>query len=246
MDIVAPVAAAAAATRSGVRDAKAGALKAATRRPPVRMTVVAAALVLIAGGAFWFSRTHTTAGEAQQTAALKSSVPAGVSPASKNDGLVPPHDSTAVATKPSHKANHATTPTMNASSSDNSITPMTDSNPAAPGSEKHAVPVKQAVPPPATAAATHAPAPKPARAAPVEQGSLSVYFLGGVGDVWIDGALFPHQPPFEKAPLAAGKHRVSCRMSEDTQSKEITVNIRPEKETVIEYEVGGQPVVSDE
>jgi hypothetical protein len=84
------------------------------------------------------------------------------------------------------------------------------------------------------------------RTATVEKGSLSVYFLGGVGDVWIDGKLFPHQPPFEKAPLSAGTHRVSCRMSEDNQSKEITVTIRPEKETVIEYEVGSNPVVSED
>jgi serine/threonine-protein kinase len=132
-------------------------------------------------------------------------------------------------TSPVHKPD---APTMTASSSDAALTPITDTKPPVQVPEKPAP--------------KHEPAPKPVRTATVEKGSLSVYFLGGVGDVWIDGKLFPHQPPFEKAPLSAGTHRVSCRMSEDKQSKEITVTIRPEKETVIEYEVGSNPVVSED
>jgi hypothetical protein len=35
-------------------------------------------------------------------------------------------------------------------------------------------------------------------------------------------------------------------MSGDAESHELTVNIRPGQETVIEYEVGKTPVVSDD
>ncbi|HEX6790052.1 MAG TPA: protein kinase [Candidatus Krumholzibacteria bacterium] len=87
------------------------------------------------------------------------------------------------------------------------------------------------------------PAPAPV---PVATGSLSVYFLGGVGHVWVDGTLFEVQPPFDKAPLAAGAHRLECRMSGEEDSRTITVTIHPGRETVIEYEVGGKPVVVDE
>ncbi|HKW14061.1 MAG TPA: protein kinase [Candidatus Krumholzibacteria bacterium] len=241
MDIVTPVTAAAAMAGSA-RGARATP-RTASRRKPAWIAGIAAALVLMAGGTFWFSRSHTTTGEPQQTAALKTH---SVAPPLQGQALVPPHDSTAVATKPSGADNPATKPTMVASSSDNGLTPLTENTPAGPAPEKHVSATRQVTPPPVAGAPKHDTATKPARTVIVEQGSLSVYFLGGVGDVWIDGKLFPHQPPFERAPLAAGEHRVSCRMSEDTQSKEITVTIRPEKETVIEYEVGAEPVVSDE
>jgi len=240
MDIVTPVVAAAAMASSAHGARAKAAPRTASRRKPVWMAGIAAALVVMAGSAFWFSRSHTTSGEPQPTAALKAN------PASKNHAPVTLRDSTAVAAKPAGAGNSATKPTMVASSSDNGITPLTDNAAGGQASEKHVSATKQVAPPPVAGAPKHEPAAKPVHTVRVEQGSLSVYFLGGVGDVWIDGRLFPHQPPFEKAPLAAGEHRVSCRMSEDTQSKEITVTIRPEKETVIEYEVGAQPVVSDE
>jgi hypothetical protein len=136
--------------------------------------------------------------------------------------------------QPSPAAHDKTKPAMIASSSDAGVTTLTGTKAEQPSPAK-------AVP-----AVKHEPTPKPVRTASVEQGSLSVYFLGGVGDVWVDDRLFSQQPPFEKAPLAAGKHRVSCRMSDDKESHEITVNIRSGHETVIEYEVGGKPVVSEE
>jgi len=35
-------------------------------------------------------------------------------------------------------------------------------------------------------------------------------------------------------------------MSEDNQTHEVTVDIQPGHETVVEYEVGGKPVVTEE
>jgi hypothetical protein len=80
----------------------------------------------------------------------------------------------------------------------------------------------------------------------VESGMLSVYFLGGIGDLWVDGKLFDRQPPIEKASIPAGVHRIECRMNGDASKKTIEVTIRPGQETVIEYELGKQPVTVDE
>jgi hypothetical protein len=223
MDAVAPVATAAAATRLHAQGAAPKAIARAKPSIPAWAIGVVAAMTLVLAGSLWFMHSRATGRNAQQheSLALKAN-------ASDGDTHAASPDSTAVANPNPVPTNDVTKPTMSASASDADITNI--------GGAKAPVP----------APAKHAPAPKPVRTAPVEQGSLSVYFLGGVGDVWIDGKLFPHQPPFEKAPLAAGKHRVSCRMSEDNQTREITVTIRPEKETVIEYEVGAKPVASDE
>ena len=75
-------------------------------------------------------------------------------------------------------------------------------------------------------------------------GTLSVFFLGGVGELWIDGKPFAHQPPFEAVALAAGTYRVACRMSGDAVPREFTVTVQSGAHTVIEYEVGGAPVVT--
>jgi hypothetical protein len=85
----------------------------------------------------------------------------------------------------------------------------------------------------------------PAREAAPAPGYLSVYFLGGVGDLWVDGKLFPRQPPFDRASIASGTHRVSCRMSGDASMQEFIITIHPARETVIEYEIGGKPTVTD-
>jgi hypothetical protein len=77
-------------------------------------------------------------------------------------------------------------------------------------------------------------------------GLLSVFFLGGVGEVWIDGTLFPQQPPFERVSIPAGTHRIACRIGDDATLREMTVTIQPNRETVIEYEVGGKPIVVEE
>jgi hypothetical protein len=217
MDVVVPVSVAAAAASPHARAARPEAPRA--RRPVAWIAGVLAALTLITGASFWFTRAHRTSGEDRQTLALKTNVAA--------DTLAAPRAAKGTEKKPP-ATSEATKPTMTASSSDAGATPIIDTRPELPAS------------------GPHVPAVKPVRSVPMEQGSLSVYFLGGVGDVWIDGKLFPHQPPFEKAPLSAGKHRVSCRMSEDKESHEITVKIRPEKETVIEYEVGATPVVSED
>jgi cytoskeletal protein RodZ len=81
-------------------------------------------------------------------------------------------------------------------------------------------------------------------AAPVATGTLSVYFLGGVGEVLIDGKRFPHEPPFDGVSLPAGRHRIACRMSGDATPRAVDITIVPGRETVIEYEMGGEPVVS--
>jgi hypothetical protein len=125
---------------------------------------------------------------------------------------------------------------MSASSGDAAVTPLTDSK----SSRDARVPAPKKTEEVKTKAKTAS------TDTVAAAGSLSVYFLGGVGDVWVDGKLFPYQPPFDRAPLAAGTHRVSCRMSEDSESHEIVVTIHSGRETVIEYEVGGKPVVSGE
>lgn len=78
----------------------------------------------------------------------------------------------------------------------------------------------------------------------IKYGKLSVYFLGGVGELRIDGKRFRQQPPFTAVPLPAGKHTVSCRMSTDDGEKEFEINVKEGQETVIEYEVGSDPVVT--
>ena len=77
-------------------------------------------------------------------------------------------------------------------------------------------------------------------------GSLSVYYLGGVGEFFINGKRFTQQPPFDGVTFPAGTYRMACRMSGDTAPKEFTVTIRPNRETVIEYELGHDPVVTYE
>ena len=77
-------------------------------------------------------------------------------------------------------------------------------------------------------------------------GSLSVYYLGGVGEFFVNGKRFTQQPPFDGVTFPAGTYRMACRMSGDTAPKEFTVTIRPNRETVIEYELGHDPVVTYE
>ncbi|NIM22461.1 MAG: protein kinase [Candidatus Latescibacteria bacterium] len=84
------------------------------------------------------------------------------------------------------------------------------------------------------------PAPKPA------PGMLSVYYLGGVGEFLLDGEKFSQQPPFTGAQVTAGRHIVTCRMFKDGSSKEFEITIQPGKETIIEYELGKEPVVRQE
>ena len=77
-------------------------------------------------------------------------------------------------------------------------------------------------------------------------GTLSVYFLGGVGEFFVNGKRFEQQPPFDGVSLPAGTYRMACRMSGDAAPKEIVVSIQPNQGTVIEYELGHDPVVTTE
>ncbi len=81
-------------------------------------------------------------------------------------------------------------------------------------------------------------------AAKLEWGRLSVYFLGGIGEFRMDGNKFEKQPPFTGVPVAAGRHTVLCRMLKDGSTKEFQITVKPGEETVIEYELGKEPVVS--
>ncbi len=77
-------------------------------------------------------------------------------------------------------------------------------------------------------------------------GTLSVFFLGGVGEFFVEGKRFAHQPPFEKVSIPSGTYRMACHMSGDAAPKEIVVTIHPNQDTVIEYEIGRAPVVTTE
>jgi serine/threonine protein kinase len=77
-------------------------------------------------------------------------------------------------------------------------------------------------------------------------GTLSVYFLGGVGEFFVNGKRFEQQPPFDGVSMPAGTYRMACRMSGDAAPKEIVVSIHPNQGTVIEYELGHDPVVTTE
>ena len=80
----------------------------------------------------------------------------------------------------------------------------------------------------------------------IKYGKLSVYFLGGVGELRIDGKRFAQQPPFTAVSVPVGKHKVSCRMTTDAAGKEFEITVKEGQETVIEYEAGNDPTVTHE
>ena len=77
----------------------------------------------------------------------------------------------------------------------------------------------------------------------LKYGKLSVYFLGGVGELRVDGKPFKQQPPFTGARVPVGRHVVSCRMRNETEPREVAITVRNDEETVVEYEFGSEPVV---
>ncbi len=77
----------------------------------------------------------------------------------------------------------------------------------------------------------------------LEFGELTVYFLGGVGEFKVNGKLFKLQPPFSGVKVPAGKHRVSCRMAGESGERDFEILIEKNRETIIEYEGGGEPIV---
>jgi len=209
-------------------------------RPRPWMSVLAAVVVLVPGLLFFMSRSNTTDHAAQQMS-LRAAGPA-VTPV---ENPVDSDSSRLAATTPKVEREQKKAPTMSASSSDAGLTHITDdSSRPAPAKPKN-ISKTQSVSKGDVTAKNETVA-KAQEKDVLKPGSLSVYFLGGVGDVWVDGMLFSRQPPFEKAPLAAGKHRIACRMSEDNETREIAVDIQPGHETVVEYEVGGKPVVTEE
>jgi serine/threonine protein kinase len=78
----------------------------------------------------------------------------------------------------------------------------------------------------------------------IAYGQLSVYFLGGVGEFRVNGKLFKSQPPFTAVPVPVGSHTVSVRMASESAPRELTIAVEPGRETVIEYEAGKAPVVT--
>ena len=80
----------------------------------------------------------------------------------------------------------------------------------------------------------------------LEYGKLSVYFLGGVGEFRVNGTLFSRQPPFSGVKVPVGKHRITCRMASEPGAREIVITVKKGTETIIEYEIGSDPVVSIE
>ncbi len=214
---------------------------AAGRAPGLRvwMWVLVTAVVMVPGLVFLVARPRTADHAAQQTS-LRVAEPV----TTPVETMVHADSSRLATTAPRVESQKEKAPViMSASSSEAGVTPVTDNR-----AQNASRPEKQGtnMKPPVTKPEPKVPGPAPTPVREIAMGSLSVYFLGGVGNVWVDGKLFPHQPPFEKIPLAAGTHRVSCRMSEDKESHELTVTIHPGAETVVEYEVGGTPMVSDE
>lgn len=78
----------------------------------------------------------------------------------------------------------------------------------------------------------------------IDYGTLSVYFLGGVGELWVDGKPFREQPPFTGVKIPAGKHLVSCQMSNDPDRHEFEISIEAGRETIVEYERGSNPAIT--
>ena len=215
-----------------------------TRRRVPRWTYAlgASALAAAAIAALWMPATHKRNESVQTSAALVAGDTAAQRAAAR-DSLGPPLP---------------TTPPRTMSSSLSGMTKDEDVPPRTAGtktgtekttkdksSAKDEVARKRAAPPPTRKErpvtpenSTDAPA-----VVVVPPGSLSVYYLGGVGELWVDGKLFAYQPPFDKANIAAGVHKIACRMSGEESRRELTVTIESGKETVIEYEIGGEPAV---
>jgi hypothetical protein len=77
-------------------------------------------------------------------------------------------------------------------------------------------------------------------------GRISVYFLGGVGELIVNGKRFKEQPPFSGIVMPAGTYEVTCKMFRDEDTREFQVTVKEGEETVIEYEIGSEPNIAYE
>jgi serine/threonine protein kinase len=80
----------------------------------------------------------------------------------------------------------------------------------------------------------------------VAYGRLSVYFLGGVGEFFLNGRKFKQQPPFTGVVVPTGQYTVSCNMFRNEDSREFQIVVKEGESTVVEYEVGNEPMISYE
>ncbi len=80
----------------------------------------------------------------------------------------------------------------------------------------------------------------------ISYGHLSVYFLGGVGELLLNRKKFKHQPPFTGAMLPTGRYTLTCDMFRSEDSMEFQIVVRQGEATVVEYEVGNEPTISYE
>jgi len=80
----------------------------------------------------------------------------------------------------------------------------------------------------------------------VAYGRLSVYFLGGVGELKINGKKFKEQPPFTGVVVPVGTYVVALAMFHKKDTRSFKVDVKEEQTTVIEYEVGSEPAIGYE
>jgi serine/threonine protein kinase len=80
----------------------------------------------------------------------------------------------------------------------------------------------------------------------IEYGRLSVYFLGGVGELKLNGKKFKQQPPFTGAAVPMGRYLMTCSMFRNEDSMEFQIVVKKGETTVVEYEVGNEPTISYE
>jgi len=78
----------------------------------------------------------------------------------------------------------------------------------------------------------------------IKYGRLSVYILGGVGELYINGNKFENQPPFTAVPMPVGTHTVELRMFNGEDSRTFRITVRKDEETLVEYEPGKEPSIS--
>lgn len=80
----------------------------------------------------------------------------------------------------------------------------------------------------------------------IAYGRISVYFLGGVGEFYVNGKKFDAQPPFTGVVMPVGSYKVSCEMFRDADSRSFEIAVVEGQNTIIEYEIGHEPSVSYE